>query len=92
MRVRPAVDPAYTSQRCPVPWCGHTERANRPDRNTFCCRRCGFAGPADVIAATIGNGRAWRGHSSACPSPPPKGEGRIDPGTTPSRDGERNKA
>ncbi|MCO6006764.1 transposase [Actinoallomurus purpureus] len=44
------VDPAYTSQRCPVPWCGHTERANRPDRDRFCCRRCGFAGPADVVA------------------------------------------
>ncbi|GAA4627228.1 RNA-guided endonuclease TnpB family protein [Actinoallomurus vinaceus] len=44
------VDPAYTSQRCPVSWCGHTERANRPDRDSFCCRRCGFAGPADVVA------------------------------------------
>jgi putative transposase len=44
------VDPAYTSQRCPVPWCGHTERANRPDRDSFHCRRCGLAGPADVVA------------------------------------------
>ncbi|MCO6007593.1 transposase [Actinoallomurus purpureus] len=44
------VDPAYTSQKCPVPWCGHTERANRPDRDHFCCRRCGFAGLADVVA------------------------------------------
>ncbi len=42
------VDPAYTSQRCPR--CGHTERANRPTRNHFCCRRCGLAGPADHVA------------------------------------------
>jgi putative transposase len=44
------VDPAYTSQMCPVPWCGHTSRANRPRRGDFRCRRCGFAGPADVVA------------------------------------------
>jgi IS605 OrfB family transposase len=44
------VDPAYTSQRCPVPWCGHTARNNRPTRDHFRCRRCGFAGPADHVA------------------------------------------
>ncbi|MFD8381683.1 IS200/IS605 family accessory protein TnpB-related protein [Streptomyces sp. NPDC059679] len=33
------VDAAYTSQRCPR--CGHTERANRPDRDHFHCRRRG---------------------------------------------------
>ncbi|MFE1755339.1 RNA-guided endonuclease InsQ/TnpB family protein [Streptomyces anandii] len=42
------VDAAYTSQRCPR--CGHTERANRPTRDHFSCRRCGLAGPADVVA------------------------------------------
>ncbi|MFC4564597.1 RNA-guided endonuclease InsQ/TnpB family protein [Nocardiopsis mangrovi] len=42
------VDPAYTSQRCVR--CGHTGRANRPDRDTFRCRRCGLAGPADHVA------------------------------------------
>ncbi|WP_405472134.1 RNA-guided endonuclease InsQ/TnpB family protein [Streptomyces canus] len=42
------VDARYTSQRCPR--CGHTERANRSDRDHFCCRRCGLAGPADVVA------------------------------------------
>ncbi|MFD8280575.1 RNA-guided endonuclease InsQ/TnpB family protein [Streptomyces solisilvae] len=42
------VDPAYTSQRCPR--CGHTERANRPTRDHFHCRRCGLAGPADHVA------------------------------------------
>ncbi|MEV1174953.1 hypothetical protein [Nonomuraea sp. NPDC049784] len=30
---------------------GHTERKNRPTRDTFTCRSCGFAGPADHIAA-----------------------------------------
>ncbi|WP_260328046.1 transposase [Streptomyces sp. Ag109_O5-1] len=42
------VDAAYTSQRCPG--CGHTAKANRPTRDRFCCRRCGLAGPADVVA------------------------------------------
>ncbi|WP_327305147.1 zinc ribbon domain-containing protein [Streptomyces sp. NBC_01298] len=42
------VDPACTSQHCPR--CGHTERANRPTRDQFQCRRCGLAGPADVVA------------------------------------------
>jgi putative transposase len=42
------VDPAYTSQMCPR--CGHTERGNRPTRDTFRCRRCGLAGPADHVA------------------------------------------
>ncbi|MFE1307778.1 zinc ribbon domain-containing protein [Streptomyces sp. NPDC058755] len=42
------VDPAYTSQRCPR--CSHTERGNRPTRDHFHCRRCGLAGPADVVA------------------------------------------
>ncbi|MFI7637979.1 RNA-guided endonuclease InsQ/TnpB family protein [Nonomuraea sp. NPDC049400] len=45
------VDPAYTSQMCPNSWCGHTARGNRPTRDTFRCRSCGFAGPADHIAA-----------------------------------------
>jgi putative transposase len=44
-----AVDPRYASQRCPR--CGHTARANRPDRDQFRCGRCGLAGPADHVAA-----------------------------------------
>jgi IS605 OrfB family transposase len=52
------VDPAYTSQTCPVPWCGHLERKNRPTRDSFRCRSCGFAGPADLIAALNVAGRA----------------------------------
>nr|WP_280143059.1 zinc ribbon domain-containing protein [Streptomyces melanosporofaciens] len=42
------VDPAHTSQRCPR--LGHTGGANRPDRDHFRCRRCGLAGPADLVA------------------------------------------
>ncbi|MCO6010367.1 transposase [Actinoallomurus purpureus] len=52
------MDPAYTSQKCPVAWCGHTEKANRPDRDTFHCRRCGLAGPADVVAGINVRNRA----------------------------------
>ncbi len=42
------VPAAYTSQRCHV--CGHTERGNRKGEE-FCCRKCGYAGNADVNAA-----------------------------------------
>jgi IS605 OrfB family transposase len=45
------VDPAYTSQTCPVGFCGSVSRKNRPNRDTFLCRSCGFAGPADLVAA-----------------------------------------
>ncbi|MEU5990885.1 transposase [Spirillospora sp. NPDC047418] len=50
------VDPAYTSQRCPR--CGHTARNNRPTRDHFTCRRCGLAGPADVVAGVNVRDRA----------------------------------
>ncbi|MFJ2956869.1 RNA-guided endonuclease InsQ/TnpB family protein [Streptomyces sp. NPDC087270] len=50
------VDPAYTSQMCPR--CGHTANNNRPDRDTFCCRRCGLAGPADHVAGVNVRNRA----------------------------------
>jgi IS605 OrfB family transposase len=49
------VDPANTSRTCPV--CGHVDKLNRRSRAEFSCRRCGHAGPADVIAAR--NIRAW---------------------------------
>lgn len=69
------VDPACTSQMCPNPWCGHVEQGNRPDRGTFDCRRCGFAGPADQVAGVNVARRApRRGYSSTCPySTPPSG-------------------
>jgi IS605 OrfB family transposase len=50
------VDPAYTSQRCPR--CGHTERGNRRSRDHFQCRRCGLAGPADIVAGVNVRDRA----------------------------------
>ncbi|QKG25625.1 RNA-guided endonuclease InsQ/TnpB family protein [Actinomadura verrucosospora] len=50
------VDAAYTSQRCPR--CGHTAKANRPSRDAFSCRRCGLAGPADVVAGVNVRDRA----------------------------------
>jgi IS605 OrfB family transposase len=64
------VDARHTSQRCPR--CGHTERANRPDRDHFCCRRCGLAGPADVVAGVNVRNRArsaWVLVTAPAPSP-----------------------
>ncbi|MEO3892736.1 transposase, partial [Nonomuraea sp. B5E05] len=43
------VDPSYTSQQCSA--CGHVDRRNRPDQETFSCTSCGFAEHADVNAA-----------------------------------------
>ncbi|RCG23984.1 transposase [Sphaerisporangium album] len=43
------VDPRNTSRTCPG--CGHIDKRNRPTRDDFRCIRCGFAGPADHIAA-----------------------------------------
>ncbi|MFD0446317.1 MULTISPECIES: transposase [Streptomyces violaceusniger group] len=50
------MDAAHTSQRCPR--CGHTGRTNRPARDHFRCRRCGLAGPADVVAGVNVRDRA----------------------------------
>lgn len=44
-----AVDPRNTSRTCPE--CGHIAKANRRTQASFCCVSCGFAGPADTIAA-----------------------------------------
>lgn len=46
------VDPRNTSRTCPEPECGHIDKRNRSTRDDFRCIRCGFAGPADHIAAT----------------------------------------
>lgn len=43
------VDPRNTSRTCPA--CGHVAKANRPSQAHFRCIGCGFAGPADTIAA-----------------------------------------
>lgn len=52
------VDARHTSQMCPR--CKHTARSNRPSRDSFSCRRCGLAGPADVVAAVNIRDRARR--------------------------------
>ncbi|HWQ11661.1 MAG TPA: transposase [Roseiflexaceae bacterium] len=43
------VDPRNTSRTCPE--CGHCAKENRKTQASFVCTSCGFAGPADVIAA-----------------------------------------
>ena len=43
------VDPRNTSRTCPA--CGHCAKENRKTQASFVCTSCGFAGPADVIAA-----------------------------------------
>jgi len=43
------VDPRNTSRTCPL--CGHIDKKNRPNRDTFHCQRCGYAAPADIVAA-----------------------------------------
>lgn len=44
------VNPAYTSQCCPI--CGHTETANRNKRlHVFCCKNCGYQSNDDRIGA-----------------------------------------
>ncbi|MFD0494912.1 zinc ribbon domain-containing protein [Streptomyces rhizosphaericus] len=76
------VDARHISQRCPR--CGHTERANRPDRDHFRCRRCGLAGPADVVAGVNVRDRArsaWVFVTAPAPSPEPQGGGWMRPVT-----------
>ena len=43
------VDPRYTSQTCNR--CGHRDKRNRPDQETFHCRSCGVVAHADHNAA-----------------------------------------
>lgn len=44
------VNPAYTSQCCPI--CGHTEKNNRNKRmHLFCCKNCGYKSNDDRIGA-----------------------------------------
>ncbi|TWH68324.1 IS605 OrfB family transposase [Micromonospora olivasterospora] len=43
------VDPRYTSQTCAA--CGHRDKRNRPNQETFHCRSCGVVAHADHNAA-----------------------------------------
>ncbi|WP_215732117.1 RNA-guided endonuclease InsQ/TnpB family protein [Lentzea atacamensis] len=81
------VDARYTSQMCPR--CKYTDRSNRPSRDSFSCRRCGLAGPADVVAAVNIRDRARRAWALVnVPLPAPvRAAGRCGPFTTAS--GER---
>lgn len=45
------VDPAYTSQQCSAPECGHIEKRNRPNQAEFTCRKCGTSLGADLNAS-----------------------------------------
>lgn len=45
------LDARYSSQQCSR--CGHTEIANRPDQETFCCRYCCFQANADENSALV---------------------------------------
>lgn len=70
------VNPARTSQRCSA--CGHTEAANRPDRDTFKCLSCGHAACADANASQnilyLGRKARAGGHPVlACESNPAAG-------------------
>lgn len=53
------VDPRNSSRTCNV--CGHCEKANRSDQETFRCKQCGHSTNADLNAAR--NIRAWATHS-----------------------------
>ena len=44
-----SVDPAYTSQTCPV--CGHISPSNRQSQSWFCCQCCGYQSNADRVGA-----------------------------------------
>lgn len=60
-----AVNPAYTSQTCPV--CCHVSRANRPNQQTFCCGVCGYTAHADVVGAGNILARRTDAELRACP-------------------------
>lgn len=50
------INPKNTSIECPD--CGSVKKSNRKSRDLFTCKSCGFAGPADYIAARNIAGRA----------------------------------
>lgn len=50
------VDPRNTSRECAA--CGNTNKKNRTTRDSFTCKECGHAAPADTNAARVIAGRA----------------------------------
>ena len=61
------VDPRNTSRTCPH--CGLIDKRNRPNQASFRCIGCGFAGPADTIAAGNIARRAAVNRPDAGPAP-----------------------
>jgi len=59
------VDPRNTSRTCPQ--CGLIDKRNRPNQASFRCIGCGFAGPADTIAAINIGRRAAANRPNAGP-------------------------
>jgi len=55
---REQVNPAYSSQTCPVPTCGFVHADNRQG-DAFQCLKCGHADDADRVAATNLKARAF---------------------------------
>jgi IS605 OrfB family transposase len=70
------VDPRNTSKTCSA--CGHCERANRPTRDTFLCKHCGYSSNADFNSARNLAGLGRR--------KPPSKLDVNDPGFGPGRD------
>jgi len=68
------VDPHYTSCTCPI--CGCVDKRNRPSQSIFSCVHCGFAGPADTIAACVIASRAAVNQPNAA-GEAPKGFGQL---------------
>jgi putative transposase len=72
------VDPRNTSRTCPA--CGCIDKANRKTQASFICTSCGFAGPADVIAA----GNISRRALVSAPYCSDAGVSPVAPGQSPS--------
>jgi putative transposase len=72
-----AVDPRHTSRTCPA--CGLIDKANRTSQARFVCIGCGFAGPADHIAAqniaALGRAAVMLPHAPLLSRPPVPGAG-----------------
>jgi putative transposase len=67
------VDPRNTSRTCSV--CGHCEKANRPTRDLFLCKHCGYSSNADFNSA---RNLAGLGRSNAALK-----VASVDPGSNP---------
>jgi putative transposase len=72
------VDPRNTSRTCPT--CGCCDKTNRKTQASFVCTSCGFAGPADVIAA----GNIARRAPVSAPYCSDAGPAPVAPGQSPT--------